>query len=84
MAWWETYVDDQYLKSYEPMLPPERTGRELKAILRPRLLAVARRNAEVAGVELTLVQGDRREIPFRAEFDAIVNLFTGDGRHVAQ
>lgn len=43
------------------------------------LLAVARRQAEENGVELTLVQGDMRGIPFRGEFDAIVNLFTAFG-----
>jgi SAM-dependent methyltransferase len=47
--------------------------------LSPQLLAVARQAAEAAGVDLRLVQGDMREIPFRSEFDAIVNLFTAFG-----
>jgi SAM-dependent methyltransferase len=47
--------------------------------LSPHLLAVARRDAEVAGVKLTLVEGDMRQIPFRGTFDAIVNLFTAFG-----
>jgi SAM-dependent methyltransferase len=47
--------------------------------LSPHLLAVAKRDAEAAGVELALVKGDMREIPFRNKFDAIVNLFTAFG-----
>jgi SAM-dependent methyltransferase len=51
------------------------TGLDLSS----HLLAAARQAAEAAGVELALVQGDMREIPFRAKFDAIVNLFTAFG-----
>lgn len=47
--------------------------------LSPHLLAVARQVAEAAGVELILVRGDMRDIPFRGVFDAIVNLFTAFG-----
>jgi SAM-dependent methyltransferase len=47
--------------------------------LSPQLLAAARRAAEAAGVDLTLVQRDMRHIPFQGEFDAIVNLFTAFG-----
>ena len=47
--------------------------------LSPHLLAAARRSAEAAGVDLTLVEGDMRNIPFQGEFDAIVNLFTAFG-----
>jgi SAM-dependent methyltransferase len=47
--------------------------------LSPNLLEVAGQHAEAAGVELTLVHGDMREIPFQGEFDAIVNLFTAFG-----
>ena len=47
--------------------------------LSPTLLAVARQEAEATGVELALVEGDMREIPFRGKFDAIVNLFTAFG-----
>jgi SAM-dependent methyltransferase len=42
-------------------------------------LAAARATAEETGVELSLVQGDMRDIPFRGKFDAIVNLFTAFG-----
>ena len=34
---------------------------------------------EAAGMNVRFVQGDMREIPFRAEFDAVVNMFTAFG-----
>ncbi len=42
-------------------------------------LELARSAARGAGVEVRLVQGDMREIPFRGEFDAVVNMFTAFG-----
>src|SRR5262245_42600732 len=43
------------------------------------LLGRAREAAREAGVELELIQRDMREIPWQAEFDAAVNLFTAFG-----
>jgi SAM-dependent methyltransferase len=42
-------------------------------------LALARERAAARGVELELVQGDMRELPWRDEFDAVVNLWTAFG-----
>ena len=42
-------------------------------------LAQARSAAREAGVKVRFVQGDMREIPFRGEFDAVVNMFTAFG-----
>ena len=42
-------------------------------------LAIARFAAENAGVDIRFVQGDMRDIPFRGEFDAVVNMFTAFG-----
>jgi SAM-dependent methyltransferase len=47
--------------------------------LSPTLLAIAEQGAEAAGVQLTLVRRDMRDIPFENEFDAIVNMFTAFG-----
>jgi len=51
------------------------TGLDLNEFLLDR----AREAAAEAGVDLTLVQGDMREIPFDGQFDAVVNLFTAFG-----
>jgi SAM-dependent methyltransferase len=42
-------------------------------------LVVARERAAQQGVELELVHGDMRELPWREEFDAVVNLWTAFG-----
>ncbi len=42
-------------------------------------LAHARSAAREAEVKVRFVQGDMREIPFRGEFDAVVNMFTAFG-----
>ena len=42
-------------------------------------LALARSAAREAGVEVRFVQGDMREIPYKGEFDAVVNMFTAFG-----
>jgi SAM-dependent methyltransferase len=42
-------------------------------------LAQARDTAAAAGVELELVHGDMRELPWADEFDAVLNLFTAFG-----
>jgi SAM-dependent methyltransferase len=51
------------------------TGYDLSA----RLLGVARHAAEEARLQVAWVRGDMRELPFREEFDAVVNLFTAFG-----
>lgn len=38
-------------------------------------LDVARRKAVQAGVQITWVEGDMRDIPFQDRFDLVVNLF---------
>lgn len=43
------------------------------------LLAHGRAAAAIEGVELTLVQGDMRAIPYVACFDAAINMFTAFG-----
>ena len=47
--------------------------------LTPFLLEAGEKAAEAAGVDVRFVQGDMRRIPFEAEFDAVVNLFTAFG-----
>ena len=42
-------------------------------------LRLAASAAEAAGVDLDTVVGDMREIPYEAEFDAVVNMFTAFG-----
>lgn len=42
-------------------------------------LEKARQDAEAAGVDVTWVKRDMRDIPFTDEFDAVVNLFTSFG-----
>jgi SAM-dependent methyltransferase len=42
-------------------------------------LALARERAGEAGVELELVRGDMRDLPWDVEFDAVINLFTSFG-----
>jgi SAM-dependent methyltransferase len=43
------------------------------------LLGLAKERAEEAGVEVEFVRGDMRELPWRNEFDAVVNLWTAFG-----
>jgi 2-polyprenyl-3-methyl-5-hydroxy-6-metoxy-1,4-benzoquinol methylase len=44
--------------------------------LSPRSIELARRAAEDEGLDVEFVRLDARELPFEAEFDAAVNLFT--------
>jgi SAM-dependent methyltransferase len=53
----------------------------------PDAIAVARRRAQRAGLAATFIQGDIRELEFRAEFDAVTLIFgcfTEMPRHQAQ
>jgi SAM-dependent methyltransferase len=43
------------------------------------LLGVGRREADRAGVQVRWVQGDMRALPFQAEFDAAISLFSSLG-----
>jgi SAM-dependent methyltransferase len=47
-------------------------------------LHLARRRAEEAGVEVEYVQGDMRELPWEAEYDGAINLFTAFGYFAEQ
>lgn len=47
--------------------------------LQENLLAVAREKADAANAELTLLQGDMRELDYTAAFDAVINLFSAFG-----
>jgi SAM-dependent methyltransferase len=47
--------------------------------LSEEFLGRARAEAEARGVHVRWRQGDMRELPFHAEFDAVVNLFTSFG-----
>jgi SAM-dependent methyltransferase len=42
-------------------------------------LELARTSAAKAGVSIDFVQGDMRHIPYQAEFDLVINLFTAFG-----
>ena len=42
-------------------------------------LDLARKAAAAGGVSLSLIHGDMREIPFEAEFDAVINIFSAFG-----
>ncbi len=48
------------------------TGLDLSKVFLER----ARRDADAAGVDVRWVQSDMRQIPFEAEFDAVINMFT--------
>jgi SAM-dependent methyltransferase len=117
--WYETFFGEDYLRIYAPILPAERTAREVEGIARllehlgvppegavldlacghgrhtvplvergyrmtgqdlSRLfLRRAEEDAREAGVEVQWVHGDMRQIPFEAEFDAAINIFTAFG-----
>ena len=51
------------------------TGFDLSGVF----LEQARADARNAGVDVEFVQGDMRELPFEAEFDAVINIFTAFG-----
>lgn len=51
------------------------TGFDLSEVLLQRAMV----DAERAGVAVRWVQGDMRELPFEAEFDAAINVFTSFG-----
>lgn len=115
-TWYRTFFDEHYLRRYVPVLPAERTEREVDGILdllglepgdhvldlacghgrhairlAKRGLRVtgfdlsevflerARADAETAGVEIELVHGDMRSLPWESQFDAVVNVFTAFG-----
>ena len=61
-------------------VPLARAGLEVTGLdMSEDYLDMASSAARGAGVEVRLVQGDMREIPFRGEFDAVVNMFTAFG-----
>ena len=61
-------------------VPLARAGLKVTGLdLSEEYLTIARSAAYEADVEVRLVQGDMREIPFRGEFDAVVNMFTAFG-----
>lgn len=61
-------------------VPLARAGLEVTGLdMSEEYLALARSAAREAGVKVRFVQGDMREIPFRGEFDAVVNMFTAFG-----
>ena len=47
--------------------------------LMPDYLAMAKKSAKAAKVELELVQSDMRQIPFKSRFDAVINMYTAFG-----
>ncbi|MBV9601126.1 MAG: class I SAM-dependent methyltransferase [Chloroflexi bacterium] len=51
------------------------TGQDLSEVFLER----ARADAQARGVQVNWVHGDMRELPFVAEFDAIINIFTAFG-----
>ena len=61
-------------------VPLARAGLKVTGLdMSEEYLAVAASAAHEADVKIRLVQGDMREIPFRGEFDAVVNMFTAFG-----
>jgi SAM-dependent methyltransferase len=107
---------EEYFRVYGPLLPEERTAREVEGIARllelppgGRVLDLAcghgrhaiplaergyavtgqdlsevflqraRADAQRRGVQARWVHADMREIPFEAEFDAVINIFTAFG-----
>ncbi len=47
--------------------------------LSPRSIEIARETAAREGLEVDFIESDMREIPFEAEFDAVINIFTAFG-----
>lgn len=45
----------------------------------PQFIELARERAAAAGVEVEYLEGDLRELPFEARFDAVLNWFTSFG-----
>ena len=61
-------------------VPLARAGLEVTGLdMSEEYLDMASSAAREAGVEVRFVQGDMREISFREEFDAVVNMFTAFG-----
>ena len=117
--WYETFFGEDYLRIYAPVLPPERTAREVEGIVRlleqfgappgsalldlacghgrhaiplaqrgyrvtgqdlsQVFLRRAEADARAAGVSVRWLHGDMRQIPFEAEFDGLINIFTAFG-----
>lgn len=117
--WYETFFGEDYLRIYAPVLPPERTAREVEGIagllellgappgsavldlacghgrhaiplaqrgyrvtgqdLSRVFLRRAEDDSRAAGVDVRWVHGDMRQVPFEAEFDAVINIFTAFG-----
>jgi SAM-dependent methyltransferase len=118
-TWYETFFGEDYLRIYAPILPPERTAREVEGIVRileqwgvppggalldlacghgrhatslaqrgyrvtgqdlsQVFLRRAEEAARAAGVRVRWLHGDMRVIPFEAELDAVINIFTAFG-----
>jgi 2-polyprenyl-3-methyl-5-hydroxy-6-metoxy-1,4-benzoquinol methylase len=58
-------------------IPLARRGYRMTVLdLSNQLRSEGRRRAQEAGVEITWLQGDMREIPSGLSFDAIINIFT--------
>ncbi len=53
--------------------------RVLGVDLSPSLLAIARRRAQAEHLRVTWARCDMRRLPYRARFDAVINLFTSFG-----
>jgi ubiquinone/menaquinone biosynthesis C-methylase UbiE len=116
VPWYKTFFGTDYLRIYSPFLPPERTAREVAAIImllnlppgssildlccgpgrhalplaqqgyrvtgldqNENFLQQAQSVAEAKGVEVRWLQSDMRTIPFKNEFDAVINIFTSFG-----
>ena len=61
-------------------VPLARAGLEVTGLdMSEEYLALAGSAAREAGVTVRFVQSDMREIPYRGEFDAVVNMFTAFG-----
>jgi SAM-dependent methyltransferase len=61
-------------------LPLARAGCRVTGVdLSPRLTAIARRDARRSGLPVRIRRGDMRRLPFRAEFDAALSLYSSFG-----
>jgi SAM-dependent methyltransferase len=61
-------------------VPFARRGFQVTALdLNPAYLELARQAAKANNLELEVIAGDMREIPFRSHFDAIVNMYSSFG-----
>lgn len=62
------------------LLPLAKTGYQMTGLdLSRKALAILTKSAKNKKIKIRIIRGDMREIPFKNEFDAVINMFTAFG-----